>query len=131
MTDKSGMPEPLSPFAHATIKYRDKSLIVSSQLCWKDVGCQLPLSFHLSRCLYVCTDVGFLSLSKGKPLLSNENAMTDFRQTWYVVVGGTSTTHMVCCHQMPKKFIPQNFDVSTYVHRFQNLTAQYHVNKAN
>ena len=47
-----------------------------------------PLSFHLSRCLnvhvcmyvqmYVCTDEGFSSTSKGKPLLSNENAMTDF-----------------------------------------------------
>ena len=49
-----------------------------------------PLSFHMSCCLYVqmyvylCTDVGFLSTSKGKPSLSNEKAMTDFRQTWYV-----------------------------------------------
>ena len=38
--------------------------------------------------MYVCTDVGFLSTSKGKPLLSNENAMIDFRQTWYVGSGG-------------------------------------------
>ena len=33
-------------------------------------------------------DVGFSSTSKDKPLLSNENAMTDFRQTWYVGSGG-------------------------------------------
>ena len=32
--------------------------------------------------------VGFSSTSKGKPLLSNENAMTDFCQTWYVDSGG-------------------------------------------
>ena len=36
---------------------------------------------------------------KGKPCFSNENAMTDFRKTWYVS-GGASTTHVVCCHQM-------------------------------
>ena len=30
---------------------------------------------------------------------------------------------------MPE-FIPQNFDVQQYVHRFPNLIAQYHVNKA-
>ena len=29
-------------------------------------------------------DVGFSSTSEGKPSLSNENAMTDYRQTWYV-----------------------------------------------
>ena len=34
--------------------------------------------------MYGRTDVGFSSTSKGKPSLSNENAMTDFRQTWYV-----------------------------------------------
>ena len=32
-------------------------------------------------------DVGFSSTWKGKPLLSNENAMTDFHQTWYVGSG--------------------------------------------
>ena len=32
---------------------------------------------------------------------SNENAMTDFRKTWYVGSGGTSTTHVFCRHQMP------------------------------
>ena len=63
-----------------------------------------PLSFHLSRCLDVptdvCMDVGFSSTSKGKPLLSNENAMTNFRQTWYVGSGGTNTTQVVCRHRM-------------------------------
>ena len=51
-------------------------------------------------CTDVCMDVGFSSTSKGKPLLSNEKAMTVFRQTWYVGSGGggTSTTHVVCCH---------------------------------
>ena len=38
--------------------------------------------------MYVCTDVGFSSTSKGKPSLSNENAMTDFHKTWYVGSGG-------------------------------------------
>ena len=51
-------------------------------------------------CMYVSNDVGFSSRSKGKPSLSNENAMTDFRQTLYVGSGGTSTTHVGCCHQM-------------------------------
>ena len=36
----------------------------------------------------------------GKPSLSNENTITDFRQTWYVGSGGTSTTHMVCHHRI-------------------------------
>ena len=36
----------------------------------------------------VCNAVGFSLTSKGKPSLSNENAMTDFRQTWYVGSGG-------------------------------------------
>ena len=44
-------------------------------------------SFHLLCCLY-----GWMSeissTSNGKPLLSNENAMTDCRQTWYVDSGG-------------------------------------------
>ena len=53
--------------------------------------------------MYVCTDgwmdVGQISsTSKDKPSFSNENAMTDFRQTWYVGSGGTSTTHVVCHH---------------------------------
>ena len=34
--------------------------------------------------MYVCTDVGFSSTSKGKPSLSNENAMTNFRH-YYVL----------------------------------------------
>ena len=42
----------------------------------------------MDGCIDVCNDVGFTSTSKGKPLLSNENAMTDFRQTWYVGSGG-------------------------------------------
>ena len=41
----------------------------------------------LYGCTDGCMDVGFLSTSKAKPLLSNENAMTDFRQTWYVGSG--------------------------------------------
>ena len=57
-----------------------------------------PLSFHLSRCLYVQIYVlmyvcmywcKISSTSKGKPSFSNENAMTSFRQTWYVGSGGT------------------------------------------
>ena len=49
----------------------------------------------------VCNYVGFSSTSKGKSSLSNENAMTDFCQTWYVGSGGgTSTTYMVCRHWM-------------------------------
>ena len=51
--------------------------------------------------MYGRTDVGFLSTSKGKPSLSNENAMTDFfikLGMW--VVMGTSTTHVVCRHRM-------------------------------
>ena len=62
-----------------------------------------PLRFHLSHCLYGCivqyvlylywcTDVGFSSTSKVNLRFSNENAMTDFRKTLYVVNGGTSTT---------------------------------------
>ena len=43
---------------------------------------------YVYRCIHVCTDVGFSSTSKGKPLLSNENAMTDFHKTWYVGSGG-------------------------------------------
>ena len=43
--------------------------------------------------MYVCK---ISSTSKGKTLLSIENAMTYFRQTWYVGSGGTSTTHVVC-----------------------------------
>ena len=49
---------------------------------------------------YVCIDESFSSTSKGKPSLSNKNAITDFRQTWYVGNGGTSTAHVVCHHQM-------------------------------
>ena len=45
-------------------------------------------------CMYVCNDVGFSSTSKGKPSLSNENAMTDFRQTWYVGSGGAQVLPM-------------------------------------
>ena len=59
---------------------------------WPPAVLEGPLSFHLSRCLYVhtdvqmyvCVDVAFSSTSKGKSLLCYENAMTDFRQTWYV-----------------------------------------------
>ena len=61
-----------------------------------------PLSFHLetlSVCMYVCTDVGFSSTSKGKPSLSNENTMTNFFKTWYVGSGGISTTHVVYHHR--------------------------------
>ena len=47
--------------------------------------------------MYVCK---ISSTSKGKTLLSIENAMTYFRQTWYVGSGGTSTTHVVCRHRM-------------------------------
>ena len=50
--------------------------------------------------MHRCMDVDFSSTSKGKPSLSDENAMTDFRQTWYVGSGGTSTTHVVCCRRM-------------------------------
>ena len=42
----------------------------------------------MDGCTDVCNDVGFSSTSKSKPSLSNENAMTDFRQTWYVGSGG-------------------------------------------
>ena len=35
-----------------------------------------------------------------RPLLSNENAMTDFLQTWYVGIADTSTTYVVCHHGM-------------------------------
>ena len=58
------------------------------------------LSVCKDVCMYRCMDVGFSSTSKGKPLLSHENAMTNFRQTWYVGSGGTSTTNVVCCHRM-------------------------------
>ena len=55
-------------------------------------------------CNAVCTCMDgcqISSTSKGKPSLSNEYEMTDFRQTWYVGSGGvTSITHVVCCHQM-------------------------------
>ena len=46
-----------------------------------------PLRFQLSRCLYRC--ICFLSTSKVNLCFSNENAMTDFRKTWYVL-------HEVC-----------------------------------
>ena len=74
--------------------------------CGQPAMLEGPLKFSFVT-LSVCADVGFLSTfsstSKGKPLqsFSNENAMTDFHQTWYVGSGGgTSTTHVVCCHQM-------------------------------
>ena len=38
--------------------------------------------------MYVCNDVGFSSTSKGKSSLSNEKAMTNFHQNWYVGSGG-------------------------------------------
>ena len=47
-----------------------------------------PLRFQLSRWsvqMYVC----FLSTSKVNLCFCNENAMTDFRKTWYVL-------HEVC-----------------------------------
>ena len=48
--------------------------------------------------MYVCR---FLVNIKGNPSLSNENAMTDFCQTWYVGSGGgTNTTRVVCRHRM-------------------------------
>ena len=50
-------------------------LIVGRQLCWTG------LRFQLSRCLYMYV---FLSTSKVNLCFSNENAMTDFRKTWYV-----------------------------------------------
>ena len=43
-----------------------------------------PLRFQLSRWsvqMYLC----FLSTSKVNLCFSNENAMTDFRKTWYVL----------------------------------------------
>ena len=68
--------------------------------CWPPAMLEGPFNFHLSRCsafcMYVCMckdvctdviDVGFSSTSKSKPPLSNENANTDFRQTWYVGSG--------------------------------------------
>ena len=47
----------------------------------------VTLSVWMDVLMYVCSDVGFSSISKGKPSLYNENAMTDFRQTWYVGSG--------------------------------------------
>ena len=48
--------------------------------------------------MYVCTDVGFSSTSKGKPLLSNENAMTDFHKIWYVGSGGHVSVVTKCAY---------------------------------
>ena len=42
------------------------------------------LSVWTDVTMYVCNDVGFSSTSKGKPLLSNESTMTDFRH-YYVL----------------------------------------------
>ena len=70
------------------------------QLCWKD---HLDFSCHaICKDVYmdVCTDVGFSSTSKVNICFSNENAMTNFRETWYVGSGARSTTHVVCRDRM-------------------------------
>ena len=51
---------------------------------------------YIDVCVYRCMDVGFSSTSKGKPSLSNENTMTNFVKLCMWIVGGTSTTHVVC-----------------------------------
>ena len=65
------------------------TILVSRHLCWKD---------HLDFCrhavwMYVWMDVG-CSTKKVNFHFSNENAVTDFRKTWYV----GRTTHVVCRH---------------------------------
>ena len=73
------------------------NVFVGRQLCWKD---HLVFSCN-AVCQYVWMDGRQISsTSKGKPSLSNENAMTDFHLTWYVGSGGTSSTHVVCHYQM-------------------------------
>ena len=74
-------------------RWKDHLVFICDAVCMD--GCT-----DVCRPTDVCTDVDFSSTSKGKPSLSNENAVTDFRQTWYVGSGGVSTTHMVCRHQM-------------------------------
>ena len=59
-------------------------LWAASQLCLKD---HLVFSCHavwMYVCMYVCVDVGFSSTIKVNLRFSYENAMTDFRITWYV-----------------------------------------------
>ena len=43
-----------------------------------------PLRFQLSRCLYTCMYVS-CQHQRLNLCFSNENAMTDFRKTWYVL----------------------------------------------
>ena len=65
-------------------------LFVGHQLCGKD---HLVFIYH-ALCMYTCMDVDFSSTSKGKPSLSNANAVTDFHQIWYVGSGGAQVLPM-------------------------------------
>ena len=65
------------------------SLFVGCQLCWKD---HFDFSCH-AVCTYVCIHVllVYVSCSSTKKVnirFSNENALTDFRKTWYVDSSG-------------------------------------------
>ena len=60
----------------------------AGETCGSRTALFVMLSVWTDVCIDVCTDEGFSSTSKGKPSLSNEDAMTDFRQTWYVGSGG-------------------------------------------
>ena len=72
------------------------NLIGGRQQCWKDCLVFICHAF----CMYRCMDVGFSSTSKGKPSLSNENAMTDFPQTWYVGGRGHKYYPRHCHHRV-------------------------------
>ena len=65
------------------------SIFVGRQLCWKD---HLVFSCNAvcDACMYVTINwyVRSRQHQKGKSSLSNENAMTNFHQTWYVGSGG-------------------------------------------
>ena len=90
--EKKGGNLPLTPFNHYT--WRGVTVPRDCFFCGPPAMLEGPLSFQLSRCLYWCmymygcTDVGFSSTSKVNLRFSNENAMTDFHKTWYVVSGG-------------------------------------------
>ena len=68
---------------------------MGGQLCWKDHLVFRCNSVCTNVCMYVCMHMYWYkisSTSKGKPSLSNENAMTDFHQTWYVGSGAQLLT---------------------------------------
>ena len=75
------------------------------------------LEDHLHFCCHVFWMYGcsfLVNISTKKENLSIK-AMADFRKTWYVDSGGTSTTHVVCRHQMANAHIQYLICISVLI----------------